>query len=259
MLENGADPSGNPHRPSPIVTNSRCLGSIYNEEFPAMTRVRPHILAPSILGGDHGNLLKGARLVESLGLRWLHVDIMDGHFVPNLTFGPEVVAALDRGTDLFLDVHLMLDNPDRFVDPFIEAGADLITVHVEPDYAIAETLKQIRSRDRFAGLSVKPGTPAESLLPYLDSLDLVLIMTVEPGFGGQSFRTDMLEKIATVDRWRREQKLNFRIEVDGGINEETGKLCREAGADTFVAGSAFFKADDKKAFIQAFPENGISD
>src|SRR5690625_4690728 len=136
MLENGGDPLGNPHRPSPIVTNSRCLGSIDNEEFPAMTRVRPHILAPSILGGDHGNLLKGARLVESLGLRWLHIDIMAGHFVPNLTFGPEVVAALDRGIYLFLDVYLMLVSPVRFVYPFIEAGADLISVHVEPDYAI---------------------------------------------------------------------------------------------------------------------------
>lgn len=223
-----------------------------------MTQLHPHILAPSILGGDHGNLLEGARLVENLGLRWLHVDIMDGHFVPNLTFGPEVVAALDRGTDLFLDVHLMLENPDQFIDRFIEAGADLITVHVEPDYAIEDTLSRIRAKDRFAGLSLKPGTPAETLLPFLESLDLVLIMTVEPGFGGQSFRSDMLEKIALVDRWRQERKLKFRLEVDGGINEETGKLCREAGADTFVAGSAFFKAEDKKAFLRAFPENGNS-
>jgi ribulose-phosphate 3-epimerase len=189
-------------------------------------------------------------------LRWLHVDIMDGHFVPNLTFGPGTVAALDRGTDLFLDVHLMLDNPDRYVEAFAEAGSDLITIHVEPAYPVADTLRKIRNLERFAGLALNPDTPVDTLLPHLDAIDLVLLMTVQPGFGGQSFRHDVVAKIAKVDRWRRERDLRFRIEVDGGINLETAERCREAGADTFVAGTAFFAAADKSAFLRAFSEEG---
>lgn len=220
-----------------------------------MAHVHPHILAPSILAGDHANLLASARVAEELGLRWLHVDIMDGHFVPNLTFGPATVAALDRGTDLFLDVHLMLDNPDHFIVPFAEAGADLITIHVEPDYPVAETLQKIRALERFAGLALNPGTPAETLLPHLEAVDLILLMTVQPGFGGQSFHDKVLPKIAQVDKWRRERGLRFRIEVDGGINEENAERCREAGTDTFVAGTSFFAAEDKAAFLRAFPEH----
>lgn len=216
--------------------------------------LHPNILAPSLLAGDHGNLLGSARLVEALSLRWLHVDIMDGHFVPNLTFGPDIVSVLDKQTSLFLDVHLMLDNPHKFIQPFADAGADLITIHTEPDYPVAETLRRIRDLERFAGLAINPDTPAEDLLPHLEAVDLVLIMTVQPGFGGQGFRADTVEKIVKVDRWRRERGLRFRLEVDGGINEETGNRCREAGADTFVAGTAFFAAEDKPAFLRAFPE-----
>lgn len=219
-----------------------------------MAHLHPNILAPSLLAGNHGNLIESVRLVESFSLRWLHVDIMDGHFVPNLTFGPGTVAALDRQTSLFLDVHLMLDNPHKFIEPFAKAGADLITIHTEPDYPVADTLRRIRELERFAGIAINPGTPVEELLPYLDSVDLVLIMTVEPGFGGQGFREETLPKIAQVAQWRREQGLSFRLEVDGGVTIETGRLCREAGADTFVAGTAFFSSPDKEAFLQAFPE-----
>ncbi len=224
-----------------------------------MGHVYPDILAPSLLAGDHGNLLESARLVKNLGLEWLHVDIMDGHFVPNLTFGPETVAALDRELRLFYDVHLMLERPDQFIDAFADAGADAITVHVEPGYPIAETLKRIRELELFAGISLKPATPAETLLPFLGQVDMVLVMTVEPGFGGQSFLPGMLSKIETVAQWRRARGLEYRIEVDGGINEKNAALCREAGADTFVAGTSFFAAADKPAFIRAIqgdaPEN----
>ena len=187
-------------------------------------------------------------------MRWLDVDIIDGHFVPNLTFGPATVAALRKVTNLFLDVHLMLSNPDKHVDAFAKAGADLITIHTEPDYPLAETLQQIRRAERFAGVAINPDTSVDEVVPFLDQVDLVLVMTVQPGFGGQSFREDTVEKIRQIEQMRRDRDLNFRIEVDGGINEETGAICMEAGANTLVAGSAFFSAPDKEKFILAFPE-----
>jgi ribulose-phosphate 3-epimerase len=224
--------------------------------FSAMAHHHSTILAPSILAGNHGNLVASAKQVEDLKLRWLHVDIMDGHFVPNLTFGPATVAALRKEIGLFLDVHLMLDNPHHHIDAFLEAGSDLITIHVEPDYPIEETLEKIRKTERFAGLALNPATPVDEVLPFLDQVDLILVMTVEPGFGGQSFREDMLDKLRQIHEWRQERGLGFRLEVDGGINEETGLLCMEAGADTLVAGTSFFAAADKEAFVMAFPETG---
>lgn len=212
----------------------------------------PNILAPSILAGDHARLADDALRVQELGLEWLHVDIMDGHFVPNLTFGPATVAGLRKATGLFLDVHLMLDNPHRYVGAFADAGADMLTVHTEPDYPIAETLAEIRSLKRGAGIAINPDTPVENVLPFLEIVDLVLLMTVQPGFGGQKFRDDVLPKIETVRKWRDDRGLAFRIEVDGGIDVKTAPLCAVAGTDTFVAGTAFFKADDKQAFIAAF-------
>lgn len=212
----------------------------------------PPVLAPSILAGDHVRLAEEALRIQELGLKWLHVDVMDGHFVPNLTFGPAIVAGLRKATRLFLDVHLMLDNPHRYAKAFAEAGADLITIHAEPNYPVLETLELIRSLNCLSGIAINPDTPAEHLLPYLGPANLVLLMTVEPGFGGQEFRSDVLDKIKTVRQWKTENDHSFRIEVDGGVTKETARLCADAGADTFVAGTSFFKAKDKNTYIKTF-------
>jgi ribulose-phosphate 3-epimerase len=207
------------------------------------------LLAPSILAADHADLATGLELVQSLGIRWLHLDIMDGHFVPNLSFGPATVAALrKRAPELFFDTHLMMDNPHRYVKAFSDAGADLISIHLEPEYPIKETLEEIRGLGKGNGIVLNPATPPEAALPYLDSVDMILVMTVWPGFGGQSFIEDCLPKLECLRDWRDNRKLMFRLEVDGGITEATAHRCRDAGADTFVAGTAFFTADDPAAF-----------
>lgn len=214
-------------------------------------RQHPIIVAPSILGGDHANLAASARQIIDAGLTWFHLDIMDGHFVPNLTFGPGTVAALrPLFPQAFFDVHLMLARPDLYVDAFAKAGANLISIHTEPDYDIAATLRTIAGLGCQRGITVNPGTPIGDVLPYLNDVELVLVMSVQPGFGGQSFREEVLPKISQLAAWRAEGGFGFRIEVDGGVNEETGSRCIAAGADTLVAGSAFFKAADKKAFAR---------
>ncbi len=209
------------------------------------------ILAPSILAGDHANLAASAAVVEQLGLSWLHLDIMDGHFVPNLTFGPQTVAALRKGSGLFFDVHLMLQEPHRYVESFAKAGANLISIHIEPAYDHAGTLASIRLFGCKNGIVLNPGTPAEAIRPLLDKVDLVLVMTVQPGFGGQSFKREMLTKIAQIDAWRREGTLSFRLGVDGGTDVQTADECRRVGTDTFVAGTSFFAAKDRAAFATA--------
>jgi ribulose-phosphate 3-epimerase len=214
---------------------------------------QPLILAPSLLAGDHANLAASAQAVADAGLSWLHLDLMDGHFVLNLTFGPETLAALRRaGSKLFFDTHLMLAEPQRHIEAFAKAGADLISVHIEPAYDHAATLARIRALGCRNGIVLNPGTPAEAILPVLEQVDLVLVMTVQPGFGGQPFRRDMLPKLRQIDAWRRERRLKFRLEVDGGIDLGTGRECRDAGADTFVAGTSFYRAADKRAFAAAF-------
>ena len=211
------------------------------------------LLVPSLLAGDHANLAASATLVAQLGLPWLHVDIMDGHFVPNLTFGPGTVAALRHaGIELFLDTHLMLDEPERYIEPFARAGSSLISIHIEPAYDHRSTLARIRDLGCQNGIVLNPDTPAAAVEHLLPKVDLVLAMTVHPGFGGQSFRRDVLAKIAQLAAWRQERKLKFRLEVDGGVDLATGAECRAAGADTFVAGTSFFKATDKAAFAAAF-------
>jgi ribulose-phosphate 3-epimerase len=211
------------------------------------------LLNPSILAGDHADLAASAQTVVELNLPWLHVDIMDGKFVPNLTFGPETVAALRRhGISLFLDTHLMLAEPHRYVDAFAKAGSNLISIHIEPSYNHTETLARIRSLGCQAGIVLNPGTPASRVEALLSDVDLVLVMTVQPGFGGQPFRRDMLPKLQQISAWRTERNLNFRLEVDGGVDVATARECRAAGADTFVAGTSFFKAPDKSAFAAAF-------
>ena len=210
------------------------------------------ILAPSILAGDHANLAASAATVASTGLAWIHLDIMDGHFVPNLSFGPEMLAALRRsGSKLFFDTHLMLDEPHRYIEPFAKAGANLISIHIEPTYDHVASLARIRALGCQNGIVLNPGTPASAVEHLLGLVDLVLVMTVQPGFGGQSFRADMLPKLQQLDQWRTARKLSFRLEVDGGIDLATAAQCRAAGTDTFVAGTSFFRATDKTAFAAA--------
>ncbi len=215
--------------------------------------MHPPLLVPSLLAGDHANLAGSAALAAKHGARWLHLDIMDGHFVPNLTFGPETLAALRRaGVKEFMDTHLMLDEPHRHAAAFAQAGASLISIHIEPRYDHAAELARIRSFGCQNGIVLNPGTPASAVAHLLDQVDLVLVMTVQPGFGGQSFRKDMLTKLSELDRVRRERGFKYRLEVDGGIDLAAAAECRAAGADTFVAGTSFFKAPDLAAFAAAF-------
>lgn len=187
--------------------------------------------------------------MEAAGADIFHLDVMDGHFVPNLTFGPFIAKALRRRTGKLLDAHLMVSRPETLVEPFAGAGMDALTIHVEADTRVGRTLEAIRAAGMKAGLSLRPGTGLRALDPFLGVVDLVLVMSVEPGFGGQAFIPEAVERIAELDRRRRDGAGDFAISVDGGINAETGRRCREAGADILVAGSYLFGAADRAAAV----------
>ena len=210
-------------------------------------------VSPSILAADFVNLERDVRGLAAAGADYVHVDVMDGAFVPNITIGMPVVAAIRRITDLPLDVHLMIDRPVRYVEEFCKAGADIVTIHVEADTLEhnLQALQIIRQAGVRAAISVKPKTPAEAVAPYLELVDLILVMTVEPGFGGQKFMADMMPKLAAIREMINRQNPTCELEVDGGVNLETAKTCVRNGANVLVAGSAYFKAQDQIAFADA--------
>ncbi len=213
-------------------------------------------VAPSILSADFASLLEDVQRMENAGVDWLHVDVMDGHFVPNITLGPLIVQALHPHTNLFLDVHLMIERPERFIPAFSRAGADLLCVHAEACVHLNRVIQLIRDSGCQTGVALNPATPPGILDYTLESLDLVLVMSVNPGFAGQDFIPSALAKIEKLARIRERRRLDFLIQVDGGINEQTAASVIRAGADVLVAGSALFGNDQPARVVQAFREMG---
>jgi len=217
------------------------------------------IVSPSILSADFANLERDIKKVEQAGADWIHVDVMDGHFVPNITIGIPVVKSLRKVTALPLDVHLMISEPMKYVEDFANAGADIITIHYEPivkgvfarsviEHVVKQNIEKIKSLGVKVGLSIKPKTSANVVLPYLNDLDMLLVMTVEPGFGGQKFMDDCSKKIEVI---RRNAPENLIIQVDGGINAQSAKICKDYGANCLVAGNYIYKSDDVKKAIES--------
>ncbi len=207
-------------------------------------------ISPSLLAADFANLATEVKRIAHAGANYLHLDVMDGHFVPNLSFGADLIAAIRPNSKLIFDVHLMITDPDRYIDDFVRAGADIITIHLEACSDPQKVIQQIRDREVRVGLAISPATPVEDIIPYLPSIDMALIMTVVPGFGGQSLIPETLEKVRAVRRYADSQGLKLDVEVDGGIKAENAHLAVEAGANILVAGSAIFGAKSPSKVIK---------
>ena len=202
------------------------------------------IISPSILGGSFSNMEKIISSLDQSEAEYIHFDVMDGDFVPNLTFGPQFISNLRNQTNKVFDVHLMINRVSKFLDDYIKAGSDIITFHTEIEENLSELISQIKDKNIRAGIAIKPKTPWEEIKSLLHSIDQVIVMTVEPGFGGQSFMDSQIEKIKSISNYIKENNLSVDIEIDGGVNYETGKICRDAGANILVAGSFLFKQEN---------------